>query len=142
MAERVKIFIDKVEFEISKEELISDLIHRICGDYKIKIELLEVIITGDNEILQINKKFLKKDYYTDVIAFNYSNRSKNIDGEIYISLDRVRENAIKFGVDIERELLRVIIHGVLHLVGEDDLRAEKELKMRKKEEFYLSKCST
>ncbi len=99
---------------------------------------LSYILCSDNKILEINKNHLDHDYYTDIITFNLSNSQKVIRGEIYISLERVEENAKKMNQTIENELNRVLIHGVLHLMGYQDHTEEERSEMRTKEDYCLS----
>ena len=80
---------------------------------------ISYIFCNDDEILEVNRQFLQHDYYTDIITFDYSKRLR-IHGDIFISLDTVRSNAEQLGVPYDRELRRVIIHGILHLCGVDD----------------------
>ena len=97
---------------------------------------LSYIFCSDEYLLKINQDFLKHDTYTDIITFNFGNAS-GIDGEIYISVDRVRENATQYSSSFKRELFRVIIHGVLHLVGYRDKKKSESRVMRDKEDYYL-----
>lgn len=99
---------------------------------------LSYLFCSDNKILEINKKHLDHDYYTDIITFNLSNSQKIIRGEIYISLERVGENAKKLNQTFENELNRVLIHGVLHLMGYEDHTDEERSEMRAKEDYCLS----
>lgn len=96
------------------------------------------IFCSDNQLLKINNKFLKHDYYTDVICFDLSESPKRIDAEIYISIDRVRDNATKEGVSFREELHRVVFHGTLHLCGYNDKKKEEVARMRKRENKYLN----
>ncbi|MDX9883348.1 MAG: rRNA maturation RNase YbeY [Prolixibacteraceae bacterium] len=104
-----------------------------CGD-------LSFIFCSDDYLLKINKQYLDHDYYTDIITFNYV-EGKLVSGDIFISIDRVRENARQFRVSFENELNRVIIHGVLHLIGFDDKDESLQQVMRKKENEYLEEFS-
>ena len=88
--------------------------------------------------MEINRKYLDHDYHTDIITFDLSESEDQIAGDIFISVDRVKENAQHFQVEEPYELQRVMVHGVLHLMGYDDKDADQKLEMRKKEEAYLS----
>lgn len=103
-----------------------------------KLESINYIFCTDKALLEINRQFLTHDFYTDIITFDLS-ETNAIQAEIYISVDRVRDNALKLGVSFKSELHRVIFHGVLHLCGyKDKTKGDKE-KMRDKEEFYLAR---
>jgi rRNA maturation RNase YbeY len=92
---------------------------------------------SDKSLLEINRKFLKHDTFTDIITFDYTEDGV-ISGEIFISLERVRENARSFGVAVPDELHRVIVHGILHLCGYGDKTSAQKAKMTEKEDYYLS----
>ena len=99
---------------------------------------VSIVFCSDDYLLEINKKFLKHDYYTDVITFDYS-EGKAVSGDIMISIDSVRQNASYYKVDFDTELNRVMVHGLLHLIGYDDHEEEDITVMRGKENYYLSK---
>lgn len=98
---------------------------------------LSFILCSDNYLLKINKKYLGHDFYTDVISFDYSEKNR-VGGDIYISIDRVKENAKEYGHTLIDELHRIIIHGLLHLMGYSDKTSELKAIMKVKEDFYLS----
>jgi rRNA maturation RNase YbeY len=100
---------------------------------------LTIVFCSDKYLLNINKEFLKHNYYTDIITFDLSTSKYLIDGEIYISIHRVQENAKTFNTTIKTELHRVIFHGVLHLCGYQDISQSQKTKMRKKEDEALKK---
>ncbi|MCQ2164321.1 MAG: rRNA maturation RNase YbeY [Bacteroidales bacterium] len=97
---------------------------------------ISIIFCSDNYILDVNMKYLQHDYFTDIITFDYCEGNR-ISGDLFISIDSVRENAIHYGVDFETELDRVMVHGVLHLIGYDDHSPEDIAVMREKENYYI-----
>lgn len=102
-----------------------------------RIGNISIIFCSDNYVLDINQKYLQHDYFTDIITFDYCEGDR-LSGDLFISVDSVRENSVEFGTAFKDELNRVIIHGLLHLVGYDD-HTEKDIKlMRSKENYYLS----
>ena len=96
------------------------------------------VFCSDEELLGVNKEFLNHDYYTDIITFDYSEGSV-ISGDLFISIDRVKENALSFNVKIMEELHRIAFHGVLHLLGYNDKTEAEVIIMRAKENHYLNK---
>ena len=102
-----------------------------------RIGNISIIFCSDNYVLDINQKYLQHDYFTDIITFDYCEGDR-LSGDLFISVDSVREKSVEFGTEFKDELNRVIIHGLLHLVGYDD-HTEKDIKlMRSKENYYLS----
>ncbi|MDR2401976.1 MAG: rRNA maturation RNase YbeY [Cytophagales bacterium] len=131
----ISFFFEDIEFKIYKKKIIS-LLETTLRYEKKKLKSINYIFCSDKFLHQINLKFLNHDTLTDVITFKYGD-DNYIDGEIYISLDRVKENGKIFNEEIYDELLRVIIHGALHLCGYNDVGEEEKKIMRQKEDFYL-----
>jgi probable rRNA maturation factor len=102
------------------------------------INELSFVFCTDEFLHTLNVQYLQHDTYTDIITFDYTNSSTSISGELFISLDRICENALKFDVSVDDELHRVMIHGVLHLCGFSDKSFGKKRIMSNKEDFYLS----
>lgn len=98
---------------------------------------ISIIFCSDNYILDMNQKFLGHDYFTDIITFDYC-QGDVLSGDLFISIDSVRENARDFGQDFQQELARVMVHGILHLIGYDDHTKAQQKEMRSKEDYYLS----
>lgn len=99
---------------------------------------ITIVFMNDNELLEYNKEYLKHNYYTDVISFDYT-ESGVVSGDLLISIDRVRDNAARLDQLFSKELHRVCVHGVLHLLGYKDKTLEDQKDMRAKEDFYLNK---
>lgn len=119
-----------------KKRSVKLWLHKTAHVHGSRIEQLNFNFCSDADLLEINKKFLNHNTYTDIITFDYSEKQK-IAGEIYISTDRVTENAEKFSSAIEIELLRVLVHGVLHLCGFKDKSSVQKRQMRKNEDAAL-----
>ena len=103
-----------------------------------KLGEISYIFCDDEYLLKINQDYLQHDYYTDIITFDYV-KGKTISGEIFVSLQRVLDNASTLSRDYEEEVRRVLAHGILHLAGYKDKTEEEEKEMRRKEDFYLNK---
>jgi probable rRNA maturation factor len=128
----------KVKFKLDKVAGIKKWVEAIAKTEKKTVGGINYVFVGDDELLKLNKQYLKHNSYTDIITFDYS-EGKEISGDIFISVDRVKENAKKFKAKFDDELHRVMIHGVLHLCGYKDKSPKDAKEMRKKEEFSLSK---
>lgn len=116
---------------------IKKMVLKIAADHNKTIHSIDYILIDDEALLEINRSALNHDYYTDIITFDYSQHNM-LEGEIYISYDRVKENAEKFNDPFHVELLRVVFHGVLHMVGYKDKTRIQKTKMRESENHYLN----
>lgn len=121
-------------------EQIKSWLQNVIGNHLKSVGNITYVFCSDNYILSINKQFLNHDYYTDIISFNYSSQ-RLISGDLFVSLDTVKSNSELFGSDFNIELSRVIVHGVLHLLGWDDKTDEERIVMREKENYWLSKLT-
>ena len=120
------------------DDWINSTCKNILNDKDKNTASISIILTNDKKLLQLKNQYFQQDILTDVITFNLEDDGDPIEGEIYISLNRVSENAIKFKQDIGIELKRVIIHGILHLLGYDDQTPEEKIIMIRMEDHYLS----
>ena len=133
-----KIFFEDIKpFKLNRREIYTRVNDLILSE-GMKSGGISLILVSDIYLLNINKKYLNHDYFTDIITFNNS-EDESISGDLFISVDRVRENAEINGQSFFTELHRVIFHGLLHLIGYDDKDAISVREMRHKENFYLEK---
>lgn len=133
----VSYFFEDTNFKFNRRRLTSQWL-KFTAESEIKrIGQVNIIFCSDNYILDINQKYLQHDYFTDIITFDYC-EGKILSGDLFISVDTVRENAIFYGTEFDDELNRVIIHGLLHLIGYDDHSEEDQKTMRSKEDYYLA----
>jgi rRNA maturation RNase YbeY len=127
----------ETEFTLENEEAISSWISNVIKSEDKKEGEINYIFCDDEYLLQINQEHLQHDYYTDIISFDYT-VGNEISGDMFISIDRVKENAQDFNVSFEDELKRVMVHGVLHYCGYKDKSEDDELLMRSKEDEKLA----
>lgn len=120
------------DFRLKNASFYADWITRVVEEEGADVAKLEYVFCSDDYLLRINQQYLKHDTYTDIITFDYSN-GDGISGDIFISTERVEENAVRYKVEYENELKRVMIHGVLHLLGYGDKSKSESEVMRRKE---------
>lgn len=132
----VSYFTQDTDFQFKGKRLTSRWLKLVAEAEGKRIGDIAVIFCSDNYLLDINQKYLQHNYYTDIITFDYCEGNR-LSGDLFISVDSVRANAQEYGVDFAEELNRVIVHGVLHLMGYDDHKPEDITQMRAKENASL-----
>lgn len=136
--EAIQFFCEDIEFELDNESRYSQWINSIISSHNFQLENIQYIFCSDEYLLTINKEYLDHDYYTDIITFNMSEENHVIEADIFISIERIRDNSKKLSINFADELKRVMIHGVLHLIGFDDKTEELKNVMRQKESDCVS----
>lgn len=136
----IQFFSEDVPFPSLKKRATSSWIKCVIGLEEKSVGDISFIFCSDNYLLDVNRKYLQHDYFTDIITFDYVENSR-ISGDIFISVDRVKDNSMKFNTSFDDELHRIFIHGVLHLLGYKDKRKEDKKLMTEKEDFYLKVLS-
>jgi rRNA maturation RNase YbeY len=134
----ISFIADSIEIPALDERKVTRWVKAVAAEYGFTVGNINYIFCSDERELEVNRQFLGHDYYTDVITFDYSTAS-TLNGDIFISLDTVKSNAEMVGVRFEDELLRILIHGVLHLTGQGDKTPETKAQMTAKEELALAK---
>ena len=135
--EKIQFHVEDISQITFDENVIRTELNKLIKNERKIVGEINIIFCSDNYILEINKKYLNHDYFTDIITFDYVD-DNIISGDLFISKDRISENANTFAVNFPEELKRVIFHGVLHLIGYGDKTNEEKVVMKEKEEFYLN----
>jgi len=139
LSSKVNFFSDRVKPKIRNKKKLIGFIEFLFKNEKMRLQSINYVFCSDKKLQKINKDYLNHDYFTDILTFILSENTAPIVSEVYISVDRVRENAAHLGIDYKSELHRVIFHGALHLCGySDKTRLEKKV-MREREDLYLFK---
>lgn len=128
-------FEDHQPFELESTKFNQKISYLIDNEGFIKKDIT-IVLCSDSHLLKMNKEHLNHDYFTDIITFSYNTKNQ-ISGDLFISVDRIKDNAERFKVSFDKELERVIYHGVLHLCGYDDKTVDEISVMREKEKYYL-----
>lgn len=128
---------ENTEIPVLHKRRLTQWIKSTAEEYGRKTGDITYIFCSEEKILEINLQYLNHDYFTDIITFDYSEKNV-ISGDIFISPETLKTNAIQFNVTFEEELLRIIIHGILHLCGQDDKTPESKLQMTAKEDKALN----
>lgn len=138
---RINFFTEDISYTLKEKRKIKSWILATIEEEGFKLDELNYILCSDEYLLRINQDYLQHDDYTDVITFDNSEGLKTIVGDIFISIDRIKENAREFKSNANHELHRVMIHGTLHLLGYKDKTKTAKTTMTSKEDFYLAKLS-
>ncbi len=134
----ILFFSEKTRFKLTNPKKTASWVRSVVKKEGTALNSLNYIFCSDEYLREINSQYLGHKTYTDIVTFNYNPAEGEIEGEVYISVDRVRENAKTFKSNFQTELHRVIIHGVLHLIGFNDKTKREKTLMREKEDSYLS----
>lgn len=137
LSNMVSFFSEDIDFKVVNPLKTKKWLKNASNSEGYEVSQLNYIFCSDEYLLEINKQYLDHDYFTDIITFDNSEEDNQLEGDIYISVDRVRENAATFHTDFDTEMRRVLIHGLLHLAGHDDTSEALKTAMRAKEDEYL-----
>ena len=134
----IQTHIEGVEVPVVNQELFCSWLQDVVVSEGAQLGDIQFVFCSDDYLLDINKKYLNHDYFTDIITFDYS-ADNTVSGDLFVSIDRVRDNALIYSCAEVDELLRVCVHGVLHLLGYKDKSPEDAAIMRSKEDLYLAR---
>ncbi len=139
--DNILFFSEDISFTLKEKRKIRSWIKMAIDDNQMQLQSINYIFTSDNYLSNINQEYLKHNSLTDIITFNQSPDPNVIESDIYISVDRISDNSKYFNLPFTKELHRVMIHGVLHLIGFNDKKESEKKEMRKKENHYLALLS-
>jgi rRNA maturation RNase YbeY len=134
----IQFFYEEIDFSLENEGKVTAWIEDTIAGEALEPGVINIIFCSDDYLLDLNQRFLDRDTLTDVIAFDYADEEKSVSGDVFISIERIQDNAIKFKISEDHELFRVIIHGILHLCGYTDKTDEEKSEMTVLEDKYLS----
>jgi rRNA maturation RNase YbeY len=134
----ISFFSEDIKFELSNQERIAKWLKSAITTHKKQLVEISYVFCSDEYLHKINVEYLNHDTYTDIITFDNSETESEIESDIFVSVERVKENANEFGVSFDHELHRVLVHGLLHLLGFKDKTESEASEMRKQEEFWLT----
>ena len=137
MTKSINFFTENTKYSLRHKGILRKWINATVTNERKTTGDVNIILCDDASLLKLNKEYLKHDTLTDILTFPLMEEKNVIQGDIYISIERVRDNAKQYGQSVFVELLRVIIHGVLHLIGYNDESDEERFLMKKKEDYYL-----
>jgi rRNA maturation RNase YbeY len=135
----IQFFSEGIPFTLKNKAKIRNWLNSVIREEKKNPWYTNFIFCSDDYLLELNRTYLHQETLTDILTFPYQDDKDTISGDIFISIDRVKDNAEEFRQDFEKELQRVMVHGVLHLIGYSDQGKTKKKIMREREDYYLEK---
>lgn len=138
----IRFFNEDVPYKLSHQQIMRQWLKQQAQQEGYTVGDLNYIFCSDEYVLQVNRDYLQHDYYTDIITFDQSEEEAKIEGDIFISVERVLDNAAQLNVPVEQEMCRVLAHGLLHLCGYGDKSPEEQAQMRAKEDEWLKKLQS
>jgi rRNA maturation RNase YbeY len=133
----IRFFNEDIPYKLPQKQATRQWLKQQAEGEGYSVGELNYIFCSDEHVLQVNRDYLQHDYYTDIITFDQSEEEGKIEGDIFISVERVSDNAAQLGVSAEQEMLRVLAHGLLHLCGYGDKTDDEAARMRVKEDEWL-----
>ena len=134
----IQIFVEDVDIELDRGDVLIRQCLQLIEKEGCNCGFVNFILCSDKYLLELNRQYLQHDYYTDIITFDNSEDEGIVESDIFISIDRAKENALDHGVAFEKELERLFYHGLLHLTGYNDKEADDKKVMTERENYYLS----